>query len=191
MDCLHGVYYRLADKHVPHKMVHPVSRLKPPWVQYKSVGKASKETGSIMLREYLVIICVMKECRGCVQVTYNLTILWCDWNRHLLVTCSHFSLTATPIGQCSYVTVLFLFIEDAVMELSDPDSKVHGTNMGPIWGRQDPGGLHVGPMNFAGDVQFWLKRWVLLCLYWSSRCLPWPFRNLNKLGDESSSVISK
>ena len=30
-----------------------------------------------------------------------------------------------------------------------PDSKVHGTNMGPIWGRQDPGGSHVGPMNFA------------------------------------------
>ena len=22
-------------------------------------------------------------------------------------------------------------------------------NMGPIWGRQDPGGPHVGPMNFA------------------------------------------
>ena len=21
--------------------------------------------------------------------------------------------------------------------------------MGPIWGRQDPGGPHVGPMNFA------------------------------------------
>ena len=30
----------------------------------------------------------------------------------------------------------------------NPDSKVHGANMGPIWGRQDPGGLHVGPMNF-------------------------------------------
>ena len=27
-----------------------------------------------------------------------------------------------------------------------PDSKVHGANMGPIWGRQDPGGPHVGPM---------------------------------------------
>ena len=26
---------------------------------------------------------------------------------------------------------------------------VHGANMGPIWGRQDPGGPHVGPMNFA------------------------------------------
>ena len=30
-----------------------------------------------------------------------------------------------------------------------PDSKVHGANMGPIWGRQDPGGSHVGPWNFA------------------------------------------
>ena len=30
-----------------------------------------------------------------------------------------------------------------------PDSKVRGANMGPIWGRQDPGGPHVGPMNFA------------------------------------------
>ena len=32
---------------------------------------------------------------------------------------------------------------------SIPDSKVHGANMGPIWGRQDLGGPHVGPMNFA------------------------------------------
>ena len=24
-----------------------------------------------------------------------------------------------------------------------------GANKGPIWGRQDPGGLHIGPMNFA------------------------------------------
>ena len=28
-----------------------------------------------------------------------------------------------------------------------PDSKVHGASMGPIWGRQDPIGPHVGPMN--------------------------------------------
>ena len=33
--------------------------------------------------------------------------------------------------------------------LHTPDSKVHGANMRPIWGRQDPGGPHVGPMNFA------------------------------------------
>ena len=30
-----------------------------------------------------------------------------------------------------------------------PDIKVHGANMGLIWGRQDPGGPHVGPMNFT------------------------------------------
>ena len=32
---------------------------------------------------------------------------------------------------------------------TNPDSKVHGANMGPIWGRHDPGGPHGGPMNFA------------------------------------------
>ena len=30
-----------------------------------------------------------------------------------------------------------------------PDSKVDGANMGPIWGRQDPDGPHIGPMNLA------------------------------------------
>ena len=30
-----------------------------------------------------------------------------------------------------------------------PYSKVHVANMGPIWGRQDPGGPHVGPINIA------------------------------------------
>ena len=39
--------------------------------------------------------------------------------------------------------------QDQVLTESVPDSKVHGANMGPIWGRQDPGGPHVGPMNFA------------------------------------------
>ena len=33
--------------------------------------------------------------------------------------------------------------------LNLPDSMVHGANMGPIWGRQDPGEPHVGPMNLA------------------------------------------
>ena len=32
---------------------------------------------------------------------------------------------------------------------TNPDSKVPGANMGPIWGRQDPGGPHVSHMNFA------------------------------------------
>ena len=29
------------------------------------------------------------------------------------------------------------------------DNKVHGATMGPTWGREDPGGPHVGPMNLA------------------------------------------
>ena len=33
--------------------------------------------------------------------------------------------------------------------MSVPDSKVHGANVGPTWGRQDPGGPHVGHMNLA------------------------------------------
>ena len=32
---------------------------------------------------------------------------------------------------------------------SDPASKFHGANMGPIWSQQDPVELHVGPMNLA------------------------------------------
>ena len=40
-----------------------------------------------------------------------------------------------------------------------PDSKFHGANMGPIWGRQDPGGLHVGPMNFAIWDTHMLLQW--------------------------------
>ena len=36
-----------------------------------------------------------------------------------------------------------------------PDSKVYGTNMGPIWDRQDPGGPHVGPWTLlSGDLPF-------------------------------------
>ena len=31
----------------------------------------------------------------------------------------------------------------------NPNSKVHGANMGPFWGRQDPGEPHIGSMNFA------------------------------------------
>ena len=38
-----------------------------------------------------------------------------------------------------------------------PDSKVHGAYMGLTWGRQDPGGPHVGPMNFA------IRDWTLSC----------------------------
>ena len=39
------------------------------------------------------------------------------------------------------------------MPSTSPDSKVHGANVGSIWGRQDSGGPHVSPMNLAVRVQ--------------------------------------
>ena len=43
----------------------------------------------------------------------------------------------------------FIWSMSYSVQNSVPDSKVHGANMGTIWGRQDPGGPHVGPMNLA------------------------------------------
>ena len=37
------------------------------------------------------------------------------------------------------------------------NSKIHGANMGPTWSRQDPGGSHVGSMNFA----IWVSSHIL------------------------------
>ena len=37
------------------------------------------------------------------------------------------------------------------------DNKVHGANMGSIWGQQDPVGPHVGPMNFVIWIAAFLK----------------------------------
>ena len=39
--------------------------------------------------------------------------------------------------------------------VTTPDSKVHGANIGPIWGQQYPCGPHVGPINFA----IWDAHW--------------------------------
>ena len=57
-----------------------------------------------------------------------------------------------------------------------PNNKVHGANMGPKWGRQDPGGPYVGPMNLAiWDVcNVAQVTWLLVfcqiitnCCYWT------------------------
>ena len=38
-----------------------------------------------------------------------------------------------------------------------PDSRFHGANMGPTWGRQDPGGPHVGHMN----LDIWVREEIV------------------------------
>ena len=55
-------------------------------------------------------------------------------------------------GICKVIIVQYLAIEGfkiVILMANYPDSKVHGAHLGPIWGRQDPGGPYVGPMNFA------------------------------------------
>ena len=64
------------------------------------------------------------------------------------------------------------------------DSKVRGANMGPIWSRQDPGGPHVGPMNFA----IWVTISMVgdYCQVCSQGCYQFDmFLVLFKLTDES------
>ena len=54
--------------------------------------------------------------------------------------------TFAPSDPTSHTQPASLFL---ALYSTIPDSKVHGANVGPIWGRQDPGGPHVGPMNLA------------------------------------------
>ena len=46
---------------------------------------------------------------------------------------------------------------DAKLKQSNPDCKLHGAHLGPTWGRQDPGGSHIGPLKLAIWERFhWL-----------------------------------
>ena len=51
------------------------------------------------------------------------------------------------IGSCACPSVPISTSQFWDHRHGNPDSKVHGTHMGPTWGRQDPGRPHVGPMN--------------------------------------------
>ena len=50
-----------------------------------------------------------------------------------------------------------------------PDSKIHGANMGPTWGRQDPGGAHGGHVNLS----IWIGHALTALLLWSKQYLLW------------------
>ena len=45
--------------------------------------------------------------------------------------------------------------------------------MGPIWGWQDPGGPHVGPMNFAIWVTLVVHKYRIKKLIKLKQCVPW------------------
>ena len=56
--------------------------------------------------------------------------------------------TLTPVqnGRC-FADFVFKYI--CMLNELNPDSKVHGANMGPTWVLPAPDGPHVGPMNLA------------------------------------------
>ena len=76
------------------------------------------------------------------------------------ITCFHKATTISPFHHLWISTVNGLIVYAQKNQtfhprsfIIYPNSKVHGANMGPIWGRQDPGGPHIGPTNFAIWVQ--------------------------------------
>ena len=101
----------------------------------------------------------------------------------------------SPFWQRSLISMFFPY-----PFLYYTDSKVHGANMGPILGRQDPGGPHVGPLNLAIWVYLYIaiiflfvtsrhssrkhiEKLAVFCLYVSDAT------PTNGTGDESSQVI--
>ena len=56
--------------------------------------------------------------------------------------------TSTSIYPQLYCWWVMILINIPIFEVI-PDSKVHGTNMGPTWVLSAPVGPHVGPMNLA------------------------------------------
>ena len=67
---------------------------------------------------------------------------------------AQYSIKYEPTSRCSVfylrlILVHLVHISQGYLALGQvyPDKKVRGANMGPIWGPQDPGGSHVGPIN--------------------------------------------
>ena len=52
-------------------------------------------------------------------------------------------------------------VKNEFLNAVSSDSKIHGTNVAPTWGRQGPGGPHVGHTNLAIWVGFHLNRGML------------------------------
>ena len=65
--------------------------------------------------------------------------------------CTHGNHKLVFLIDTHYSALIWLRIShNWILKRNIPDSKVHGANMGPIGGRQDPGGSHVGPRIYLG-----------------------------------------
>ena len=93
---------------------------------------------NVMLRLYFT-------CMGTSTMQRNVHPLHCATN-----ISPYLSMRWVHLGPVNNKSTLFqVFGQQTLTTGSYSDSKVYGTNMGPSWGRQVPGGPHVGPTNFA------------------------------------------
>ena len=102
---------------------------------------------------------LIHNCIKLLDVSY--TFLWMLLLAHVLL--SH------KLGQLSCPSIIIYLhnIWWSVTAVWIHDSKVHGANMGLISGRQDPGGPHLGPMNFA----IWnIFATLSTCRWFSEKC---------------------
>ena len=68
-------------------------------------------------------------------------------------------------ARASAAMVLTVSYQDIPVSVpTGPDSKVYGANMGSNWGRHDPGGPHVGPMNLGIWGVSYLHQLILILL---------------------------
>ena len=101
------------------------------------------------LRDILELTCSYSNMLG--APTYQTIIIRLGFILVVVLKCSFVAVVIDIIHTVLWRSWAFLPIWSRSFDnlFNNPDSKAHGANMGPIWGRQDPGGPHVGPMNFA------------------------------------------
>ena len=78
----------------------------------------------------------------------------------------------TDIGQYHMISCL----QNSMIIQQHPRLQGSWANMGPLWGRQDPGGPHIGPMNLAildmlemlicYVIKFYANKWLFKTIVW-------------------------
>ena len=76
--------------------------------------------------------------------------------------------------------------------LHDPDSKIHGANMGPTWVLSAPDGPHVGPMNLA-IWGIYPRKYVGPCMLKSVSCFlkHCPCRHAVRTFEKNDTIVRK
>ena len=97
-----------------------------------------------------------------VSASFKLTVAgWLGWLYKLLhsrqtVGCNYLSMPKTRAGFAK---------KKKGTQWHNPESRVHGPNMGPTWVLSAPDGPHVGPMNLA--IREWLEHNMLQFIKYS------------------------